>query len=1221
MNRTPRRDYTAELREKAVAMVGSGRSVRDVAGELGLIDQTLRRWVAAGRARPNPKADPANDDQMELEQLRAENRRLEESRAGLELKLQEVSRELAESLEQRTATAEILRVISSSPTDLQPVFAAILENATRLCSAHLGTLGLYDGQKYEHVAQLGGTPEFVERVFRGPFVPLEGTNLWRIITEQRALHIRDLVNNPQVRSPNPVLFDHGARTVLGVPMLKEGRVVGAIIIYRPEVRPFTQEQIDLVSTFASQAVIAIENVRLFKQLEARNRDLTESLEQQTATAEILRIIASSPSDIQPVLDAVAKNAARLCDTDDAAIRLVDGDTHRPAAHYGPIPENPVRRLRRKTLVGRAIFDRQTVHIPNVDDEAVKREFSESHFGESRWRTVLMVPLVRDDKGLGIISLRRTKVQPFTSEQIKLLETFADQAVIAIENVRLFNETKEALEQQTATSEILRVISESPTNTQPVFDAIAASGLHLFEGANVWVVLRDADTIRAAAIAEGDAEKIHKWQAAFPTPLTHDYLNATAILDRTIVDIPDVDQLPQPLKPGTANFAAIGYRAVTITPMMRGTEGIGAIGVARIKPGPLSPKQVALLKTFADQAVIAIENVRLFNETKDALEQQTVISDILRVISSSPTDMQPVFDAIVKSGVHLFGGTNVSLRLVKGDCVETVASTLPLRDASEHPVALSDAGSPSAQAILRRAVVQVPDVYSEQWAGTPIRRRAEQRGFRAIMTAPMLRKNEAIGSISVTRATAGPFADKQVALLDTFARQAVIAIENVRLFKELQTRNRELTESLEQQTVTAEILRIIAGSPSDIQPVLDAVAQNAARLCHADDVVIRIIDGDTNHAVAHYGPIPVPATIRSYSRKTLGGRAVLDRQTVHIHDVLDARVQSEFSDSHLGEGTYRTILLAPLVRDDRGIGVVSLRRTYVHPFSPEQIKLLETFASQAVIAIENVRLFNEIQKKSGELEIANRHKSEFLASMSHELRTPLNAIIGITQVLQVEGRLAKRDELSEPLQRILGAGRHLLTLINDILDLSKIEAGRMDLQLETVALAPLLEEFRSTMEPLAAKNGNMLTLSCAPDVVNVYADPVRLRQALLNVGSNANKFTDKGNVTLTIDHEEADARRWVRFRVSDTGIGMTPAQVSRLFQDFVQADTSTARKYGGTGLGLAITRRLCQIMGGDITVESESGIGSTFTIRLPARAEDFQRISPLNETLDEARSAQ
>jgi signal transduction histidine kinase len=274
--------------------------------------------------------------------------------------------------------------------------------------------------------------------------------------------------------------------------------------------------------------------------------------------------------------------------------------------------------------------------------------------------------------------------------------------------------------------------------------------------------------------------------------------------------------------------------------------------------------------------------------------------------------------------------------------------------------------------------------------------------------------------------------------------------------------------------------------------------------------------------------------------------------------------------------------------------------------------VETFADQAVIAIENVRLFNEIQDKSREVEVANRHKSEFLASMSHELRTPLNAILGITQVLQVESKLLKRDDQAEPLKRVLGAGNHLLTLINDILDLSKIEAGHMDLQPEAVALAPLLEELRSNLEPLVAKNGNALTVSRAPDVASVYADPVRLRQALLNVGSNASKFTDKGTIAVAVDHEEADGRRWVRFRVSDTGIGMTPAQLSRLFQDFVQADTSTARKYGGTGLGLAITRRLCNMMGGDITVESEPGAGSTFTIRLPARAEDFRFTPPLHE---------
>jgi signal transduction histidine kinase len=312
-------------------------------------------------------------------------------------------------------------------------------------------------------------------------------------------------------------------------------------------------------------------------------------------------------------------------------------------------------------------------------------------------------------------------------------------------------------------------------------------------------------------------------------------------------------------------------------------------------------------------------------------------------------------------------------------------------------------------------------------------------------------------------------------------------------------------------------------------------------------------------------------------------------------------------------------MVPLVRDDKGVGIIALRRKHVQPFTPEQIRLLETFAAQAVIAIENVRLFNEIQGKSRELEVANRHKSAFLANMSHELRTPLNAIIGITQLLQAESELLKREDQSEPLQRVLGAGRHLLTLINEILDLSKIEAGRMDLQLEPVALTPVLDDLRSTMEPLAEKNGNALQISCVPDAVSVYADVVRLRQILLNVGSNANKFTEKGTVTVAVDHEAADRRRWVRFRVCDTGIGMTPEQVNRLFQDFVQADRSTARKYGGTGLGLAITRRLCNMMGGDITVESKPGVGSTFTIRLPATAEDFQQTAPSQEKLDKASS--
>jgi signal transduction histidine kinase len=376
-------------------------------------------------------------------------------------------------------------------------------------------------------------------------------------------------------------------------------------------------------------------------------------------------------------------------------------------------------------------------------------------------------------------------------------------------------------------------------------------------------------------------------------------------------------------------------------------------------------------------------------------------------------------------------------------------------------------------------------------------------------------------------------------------------------------------------------------------------------------------------VAHRGTLPISAggNVRSLQLRTLIGAVARERRTIHIPDVTAPHVRDKYPDSLTGRLGERTVLYVPLLRDGAAIGVIVMRRSEVRPFTDKQIQLLETFAAQAVIAIENVRLFNEIQAKSRELEVANRHKSEFLANMSHELRTPLNAILGIAQVLQVEAKLGKREDQLEPLQRILSAGRHLLALINEILDLSKIEAGRMELELEAVALAPLLEEFRSNMDPLAAQNGNTLTLQRAPDVASVYADPVRVRQVLLNVGSNANKFTSDGTVELAVDEEEEHGRRWVRFRISDTGIGMTPEQVGRLFQDFVQADSSTARKFGGTGLGLAISRRLCNMMGGDITVESAPGTGSTFTIRLPATAEDFQYAKASASTEDNGGPAQ
>ena len=326
-----------------------------------------------------------------------------------------------------------------------------------------------------------------------------------------------------------------------------------------------------------------------------------------------------------------------------------------------------------------------------------------------------------------------------------------------------------------------------------------------------------------------------------------------------------------------------------------------------------------------------------------------------------------------------------------------------------------------------------------------------------------------------------------------------------------------------------------------------------------------------------------------------GRVLLEKRTIHIPDVL-ADPNYTWAEVVKKSGGYRSIVAVPLLRQTVPIGVLTLARSQVRPFNEKQIELLTTFADQAVIAIENVRLFDEIQDKSRQLAEASQHKSQFLANMSHELRTPLNAIIGVTEMLREDAEALKQDV--EPLDRVLGAGRHLLALINDILDLSKIEAGRMELQLESFALAPLIANVVKTIEPLAAKNANQVAVHCDGEIGTMRADQMRLRQALLNLMSNANKFTERGTITINAHHRQENDGEWITLAVTDTGIGMTPEQMGKLFQEFSQASSSTASKYGGTGLGLVISRRFCQMMGGDIMVESEPGHGSTFTIRVP-----------------------
>src|SRR5215831_1003397 len=768
-------------------------------------------------------------------------------------RVRDLEKRLAEALEQQTATAEILRVISSSPTDIKPVLDAVARSAMRLCESYDALIMLREGEELHFLVHHGPIRPIRQTVQLTSRAISRGWVAGRAVLDRQPVHVHDLATaGAEFPVGQADAVRAGYRTTLSVPLLREGEAIGVIHLRRREVRPFTDNQIALLQTFADQAVIAIENVRLFRELQEKNGTLIKALDQQTATSEILRVISQSQTDVQPVFETIVRSAVRLCDGLFSALNRFDGELIHPVARHNYTPEALEEQHRifparptRGLGVGRAILERAVVHIPDVE---LDPEYQQPALSRAiGFRSGLWVPMLREGTAIGVIGVARAEPGPFSDNEIELLKTFADQAVIAVENVRLFKELEarnhdltRALDQQTATSDILRVISGARTDLQPVFYAIVESALRLLKGYGGTLTQLTGDHLELGAVTSIDPAGDTALRARFPQPLAVEGPHTYTIRKRVPLNIADAHSDPR--FPTLHVLSRVrGLRSQVVVPMLRHDEAIGTISVTRREPGGFTDDEIALLQTFADQAVIAIENVRLFKELEarnhdltQALDQQTATSDILRAISASPVDVQPVFEAIARNSVRLchgvmgavfrFDGEFMHIGALHGFSVEGEEATRRAFPTRPEPRMLA------ARAVLSRAIVHVPDVMADP--EFDYRALATTANWRSLLVVPMLRGGEVLGTVGVARAQTGPFRDQEIGLLQTFADQAVIAIENVRLFTELRASNRELRTALDTQTATSDILGVISRSPTDAQPVFDAILASAVRLLGA-----------------------------------------------------------------------------------------------------------------------------------------------------------------------------------------------------------------------------------------------------------------------------------------------------------------------------------------------------------------------------------------------------